>query len=942
MSKNKHRQKEDSYKGNSEESGVDFSKIREKTKKIGKTFSWIRKNIFTNTVNIWLLVIILITISVYVRLGPVTLPMTDQWAESTVLGNLQNSIAAEVRVQRPDLPEASVAQITQTEFNNYYMANKDQIDAQIQMLSLQFKDQLQDDKGLTHLLGIDEYTWYSYSKWYELNGYYGTEIVDGNPRFMLRYGRFGQNYYFIFPSYPINVLHNILQIFNPERTVKQTAFYISLVLMALICIPAFFLGRKMFGNIGGFFAAATIAVSSIIVGRTLAGAPESDGYTILFPLIMTWLLFEAISSKNLLKTIILTSLAGLTGALFYFFWGGWWFTLLLLLGTAGIYIIYSAILRKLKKEQLWSKELLRQVLIPVILLLSMIIFAMLIGFAVQKSGVIIAKDIISAPLYPFNFITGFKAAAEGNIIGENYALWPNVLRTVAELNPASINEIIGSPGALSLGKVIIPFFWLGVIGILLLFIRYKEDIKYPFYGAFLALWLISTVYAGTTGVRFIVFVSIVIAFGLGSLVSYIMGPGLNALTKSMDFDKKVIIKWMFIIILFFALLWAPIKGAKAIGDNAAPIFDDAWYNSMKPIEQNPEKSIITSWWDYGHFFQAYTNHTVTFDGGDQGKRIYWVGRTLITPEEDEAVDILKMLNCGQEMSYDLLEQHLKDRMQATNTMLKITRENKDDAKITLMDAGLNEEQTTSVLAFTHCSDLYDMYYVTSEDMVGKATVWGHFGSWDFEKSYFYYYLRNLPLPDAIEHAKNDLGYDTNKTRDLYNQAKKIKNENEAAGWISTYPGYVTQKPVSCLKEPGKNIVTCNYNILLNTQPGVDVILTRGSINLTNPTSSVFLLQAIDQRTGAVIQQNALTPTAIVLGVGDSMERITFNSTNFGYDFVVYETEGSYYSLIANEALAQSLFTKLFFMNGKYTEHFEKVSDATSFRGERIIVWKVNP
>jgi Mg2+ and Co2+ transporter CorA len=41
---------------------------------------------------------------------------------------------------------------------------------------------------------------------------------------------------------------------------------------------------------------------------------------------------------------------------------------------------------------------------------------------------------------------------------------------------------------------------------------------------------------------------------------------------------------------------------------------------------------------------------------------------------------------------------------------------------------------------------------------------------------------------------------------------------------------------------------------------------------------------------------------------------------------VYENDGSYYSLVVNKDLSVSLFTKLFFMNGKYTNHFEKVSD----------------
>lgn len=946
MSKRQHRSKKESYdesENSKENAAIDFSKVKTKIKQIGKGILWMRKHVFTNTVNIWLLVAVLMFISIYVRMGPATLPMTDQWAQSTVISNMQNNIEYQVRQQRPDLPDASVQQLVQSELNNYYAANKVQIDAQIKMLSAQFKAELQDDSGRTHILGIDEYLWYSYAKWYVRTGSFGTETVNGKPRFLLRYGRIGLDYNFMFPSYSIVLLHDFLKIFNHDQTIEQTSFYISIILMALVCIPAFFLGRKMYGNTGGFFAAAIVAVSATLVGRTLVGAPESDGYTVLFPLLMTWLFFEALDSKKMLKTILLSAAVGLSGALFFFYWGGWWFTLLLIIGMAAVYIVYYALQRKFRKEKIFGKEMVREILVPVVIFVTMIIFVALITLAIKDRSVGFAVgQVISAPLAPLDFITGFKAAAAGNIIGDNYALWPNVLRTVAELNPASLKSVLASPGSIALGKIAISIFWLGTLGIILLFFRYKENPKYPFYGAFLLAWLISTVYAGTTGVRFMVFVGLATAFGIGSLVSFVTGPGVNSIVKRMDDNKKSILKWTFIILLFFALLWVPIKQAKAIGDNAVPIFDDAWYKSMEPIANDTNKAITTSWWDYGHFFEAISEQTVTFDGGDQGKRIYWVGKTLITPEEDEALDILKVLNCGEEDGYNLLETNLGDRMEATMVMLNITRQTREQAKVTLQNTNLTSEQIDAVLKLTHCSDLYDMYFITSDDMVGKATVWGYFGSWDFEKAFFYYHLRNLPLPEAIEHGKEYLGLNANETRELYNKAKKIGSEDEAASWISFYPGYITQKPVQCAQDVNKSVVLCNYNIILDQQTGVNVVLTKGLINLTDVSKSMFVLQAVNTATNSVVQQNAIVPAAIVLDKNGNLTRVTLANASFGYDVVLYKNQGQYYSLITHPALSQALFTKLFFMDGQYTTHFSKVSDITSFRGERIIVWKVNP
>jgi dolichyl-diphosphooligosaccharide--protein glycosyltransferase len=944
MSKRRHREqeKEREEPGSSDdgETAIDFSVLREKTTRAWGKASSLGKKFLTPAASIIILLVILIILSTYVRMGPATLPITDQWASATLSNNIQNNIYQQVKQQRPELPEASIRQITQNEYAAFYQANKAQIDAQTKALSLQFKAELQNDHGMTHILGIDEYLWYSYAKWYDRNNYFGTQLVDGKPRFLLRYGRFGQSYYFIFPSYSINLLHDFLKLFNPGRTVEQTAFYIALVLMALVTIPAFFLGKKLSGNVGGFFAAAAIAVSGAIVARTLVGAPESDGYTVLFPLLVTWLFFEALDSKSFLRTYIFSAVAGLACALFYFYWGGWWFTLLLVIGTAAIYIVYYAVLRRMKKEKIFNRDVLREVLVPVIFIVPMMIFAALIGVAVGRNVGAVEADIVKSPLAPINFITGFKAAAQGNVIGEDYALWPNVLRTVAELNQATLKQVIASPGSLTLGKLTIPFFWLGLLGILLLFLRFKEDPKYPFYGAFLLIWLLSTLYAGVTGIRFMVLVNIVVAFGIGSLVSYVAGPAVNLVMKSSGESRKKLLKWVFIILLFFALIWVPMKNSRAIGESTTPIFDDAWYEAMQPIKDDPNPAIITSWWDYGHFFQAESEKTVTFDGGDQGLRIYWVGKSLSTSDEHETVDILKMLNCGEEEGYNRLRNYTNDQIKATKLILSITREAKEDAAKTLKDAGLTDEETASVLEMTHCSDLYGMYFVTSADMVGKASVWGYFGNWNFDRAYFYYKLKNLPLPEAMNLAALNLGYTNNQTREIYNAAKKITNEDDAASWISTYPNYMTSSPVPCTRAPEADTVVCDYNILLSQQPGANIALTRGVFNLTNESYSMFIMQAVNTATNSVISQNAVIPAAIVGGTGKDLTRMQLDNPNFGYDFVIYELNGKYYSLIAHEYLSASIFTRLFFMNGKYTEHFEKVSDITSFRGERIIVWKV--
>ena len=88
------------YEEHQRESALFFIKMKKGIRKTGEGVSWLRSNIFTNTVNIWILIVALMALSVYVRMGPATIPATDNWAENTLLNNIQSNIAAQIRQQR--------------------------------------------------------------------------------------------------------------------------------------------------------------------------------------------------------------------------------------------------------------------------------------------------------------------------------------------------------------------------------------------------------------------------------------------------------------------------------------------------------------------------------------------------------------------------------------------------------------------------------------------------------------------------------------------------------------------------------------------------------------------------------------------------------------------------------------------------------------------------
>ncbi len=911
----------------------DENEIKIDKQKIKKFFS--NKKIFNQTTLTIFLLIVLMFVAFHVRAYSIGIPSTDDWAKTTIENNIKNQIDIQVRAQRPDLPEVSINNLVEEQYKQYYSNNRENLDFAAKQLSEQYKDQMRDENGVFYLSDIDSYLWYSYSKWYEKNGYFGTEERDGQKIFGLRDGRVGQETRFITTSFITNQIHSMIKIFKPTQDIMTTSALRTAILMALVIIPAFFIGRKFGGTLGGTISGALIAVMPAIVSRTVS--PDDDYVTFLFPLLMLWFFLEAIESKNLKQKMIWSSLLGFTAFWFMRSWSGWWFTFDFILGVTAVFVAYLLMKHYVKNKRIHKKTIWEEIKTPVqvvsIFLISAILFTILITTIMGESPGAGLNNLITSPLQPINFVFGFKAAGDAYGPQTAYALWPSVFTTVAELNPGSYQQSITSGGGLL-------FVLCGLLGAILLLFKKREGTNYPLYGIILIPWILSTYYASLVGIRFTALFAPTIAFGVAALAGYIFQKTSKGLeTSNFKNTTKNVFKTTVVLLLLFLFVFEFIPQAYAVSKSNIPYYNDAWEETMQIIKNDSDKGIITSWWDFGHWFQARSERTVTFDGGDQGKRIYWIGKTLLTTEEDEAIDILKMLNCGQEKSYNILENYSRDRYTSTKLHEKITRESKTDAKKTLLEAGLTNIQAEEVLNYSHCEDLWPMYYITSEDMVGKAGVWGHFGSWDFEKAYTYYKLKNLPADVALNEAQEKLGYTAEEAKKEYLEVQSINDEREANNWISPWPQYLTQTPVSCTSKA--DLLDCSYNIRIGTNGNAGIILSKALINLTDKKQTLLVIRSVDLNTGATLQQSTTTPAGLV-EFNKDFERTNFKEIGFAYEILLYKDETGYKTIVLDPLLTESMFTRLFFLDGEGLKNFKKMNEVVSFRGEKISLWKVEP
>ena len=246
-----------------------------------------------------------------------------------------------------------------------------------------------------------------------------------------------------------------------------------------------------------------------------------------------------------------------------------------------------------------------------------------------------------------------------------------------------------------------------------------------------------------------------------------------------------------------------------------------------------------------------------------------------------------------------------------------------------------------VLEKTHCSDdeLLDQYYIASQDMIGKAGVWAHFGSWDFDRAYIYNTASNNDFDTAIKLFQERIGLDENKATELYYEATSLPNNRAVDSWVSPWPNYVMPRTRNCVLE--NNTFTCTINQGIGSQNGQDIVMETLTVPVDNPEETRVLVGLYAQ--GQRIGEDRLVPKVVSLGL-DGKEFVSTENENpsLGYEVVIAQTDNNTYKVnIADDMLGTSTFSRLFFFEGYGMEGYEKLSDKTDFTGQRILVYKVD-
>ncbi len=843
-----------------------------------------------------LCILIAMSFSVFMRIQPAYLPITDDWADNSIENYVKSQVETKINQQYPNLPSENKQSLITAEMQNVMKQQEDQLVQQKEALSQQYKAKMQDEDGRTYLLAIDPYYWYGLAKNKIEYGHYGNKInEEGKSVYTLRNGRIGKKVtsFLVNPAAMV-IIYRIMHLFNPSLDLMGAAFYMPLILVTLTIIPIFFVTRKVGGNVGGLFASIIFAVNSALLSRTPAGFADSDAYNVLFPAFIAWMLIEALDAKSARAQKGYIALGGLFTGLFAMAWSGWGFMYDFVIATIGLMflsyiVVYKKTLFGPEKLSDGIKDFFKRSKVKSIIT---ILVTYLISAALFVTLFVDFNSYTSALLKPLKFMKIKDVAVK--------TVWPNVMTTVAEFNTVDFSKIVTQMG----GKLL---FYIAIAGIVLTVFRKDErdkiDLKHFF---LLSMWFVGTAYAFTKGTRFALLMVPAFAIAFGVAIGYVFKVVSEWSSRELKINMELSKIMLFIVLAL--LLVSPVKSGNNVAKHEIPSFNDAWHDTLRGIHDASDDSIITSWWDFGHWFVTMGERRVTFDGGDQGKRIHWVGRSLVTDDEEESAAILKMLNCGQEESHRKLKEYLEDDYKAVMLLKNIIMMDRSEAEQILKENGLSDAQVTEVLDLSHCDNLIDNFYIASEDMVGKAGVWGHFGSWDFEKASMYNKVKKIKsYEEGISILKEEFNLSPEKADNYYYE---IKNK-DADKWISPWPGYYSSLS-NCKKED--NVIFCNNGVEVNLNTMEPYINSQGG--RVQPKKMAYL---------------------------DSNHEFKVKEfeSDIPYGIALVLNGDSYRSILMSQEQTASMFTRLFYFEGHGLKYFKPFSDKTTFNGQRILTYRMN-
>lgn len=828
--------------------------------------------------------ILILSLNIYFRIFPINFPQLKTPARNIVEQKIREEAKQEIDKRFPEFNALAKEELIEVFISDYKKQNKDKIGKQVQDEYLKLKDRYQDENGQTYLMELDCWHWARYVDNILHLGHPGDKVINGKQVDNLMLAPLGRdfawnNFLFYFSAF----LYKLFSLFKPVP-LFNFVFYLPLFFITIFIILLYLFCYYRAGNLVALIACLFVGLAPFFLQRSCAGWFDMDILNLLFPLLVVWTYLIAYNAASFRQKLFWLCFSGFWIGLFCFTWINWWFIFLIILiyetyflvNLIFVYWQYKEKNLNLFKQHLFSSSLFLFFSFFWIILFSG--FVPLVALYEQIKGAL----ILNKPLTDF--------------------IWPNVYSTVGELKRADILQIANSIGG-------VPLFASSLVCMLILFLCTLRSRKYAGIQhqtiLIFIFWFISMFFACFRGVRFAMFILIPLGICLGWIIN-----------EAYEYFKNKNKKWitLAVVVITIILVSQFINNAYDSAKSTFPLMNDTWYKLLVRIkETTPTNSIINSWWDFGDWFKTVSQRRVIFDGQSQNApQSYWMGRILMTDNEEEAIGILRMLNNGGNKVFEIINEYLKEPLKSVMLLEKIIlSKTPQEAKETLLKFLPSSAGEEIIKLLFNKPD--KAYFIVDYTMPSKISSISFLGNWNFAKAYLAQNMHKKKKGQLIAHLVA-LGMDNQQVQRFLEEAALVSNQDLINGWVSQrlkfYSGWVKGE-----KKDG-------------------LVLFDNSLVYNPNEQNIYLYSFRDGK--------YKIPKSLFVLKNDELKEIIFPNNDLDFSVLILKAQEEYRVVLLERELANSLLVRLYFLGGaglKYFKPFIEEKDEDSYIRVFEIMWE---
>jgi hypothetical protein len=894
-----------------------------------------------------------------------------------------------VRLAQAAARERLSARELDTRAEQWIAGNRNAFDKERAAAAARFRDALRyrgsDGRDYTYLGDQDSYTWLRLARNYLQHGTTCDAVVAGECRDTFVNAPLGAKMIYNRSLHVAAIvgLQRLITLFHPDYPLPATAFWVPVLIAMLSVVPAFLIGYRLAGVLGGIGVALLVPLNRVVLLRSLGS--DNDVWNIFLPLCMNAAAMAALSADGVRRQVAWSVVAAVFATLHATTWNGWIFAYAVLLAALVANLVLQLIgasappPRKVARRReappqphpgLWAPAVQRA--------------AVVLGIVFTATGILllfVASDQSYLPLARRQL--GIAAPDTENAPGVgDVGVWPDVLATVNELQPTDLGAIVADMPAR-------PFLFVALFGALLLLLPRRvlgrAEIAIAAGAALLYAWLASQSSVGQLATLFIAALPLVVAALLSAVRGttedrVAMGPALIAvvwwLTGLFAAFRGARFLLLFapgagiamaaavglahkhltalaaragsryasalaaaIAMILAAAYVVPIPGAYHIAHDYLPTIDDSWWDTLTNLRQKAAPdAIVDVWWDYGYWAKYIAERRVATDGATLLTHLpYWLGRVLVSASEQESVGLLRMMSCGsdatplpegRQSAYGKIHAKLNDAVKAQSMVIDLASRDREAAAAYLGEHGFSPAEQQDVLAATHC-DPPETYLVIGTDLTRKDS-WMRLAAWDFRRAYIAHEAAHRPQAELVADVVQRFGFSTPEATSLYEQARRLPRNDFIIGPAPRAPSVW----YPCVPGSEPSIMHCRLGLL---DINANKLLEEFVFNILAPQQSHFRYRHAEpgQPPGPPLD---LPPGALIVAE-HALNDVDLPEPRYNETGVLFDTQ-KWRILVGPPPLIRSTFTHLLFLDGRYAKHYEKFDERQSYTEDRLVTWRV--